>query len=616
MLRSMNSAITGLRMHQMYMDVIGNNIANVNTTAFKSGRVTFQNLLSQTIRSSVAPTETRGGINNVQVGMGSTVAGVEMTWTQGGLNATNKVTDLAITGEGFFVVTDGFQNFYTRDGAFDLDENGVLISPNSGLKVAGWIADNGVINTNRPPEPGITIPLGQAVAAKKSSEVQLNGNLNGAPTHILKTGIAEQGTETGTGQQAAIAFKITQGDTLTFTYDGVTYTTPVADNLGPPATPPTNGGLPERALGAQMGSGANAGATVGTVAADIETAMYAALRAADPVKFPALAAGQRSPIKVGVVDDGGLTGGEAFFTFTSDKSMAFGNAPSTNIDLGNVMRNRVSEGLEILNSTIQVYDSLGNTHDVTIRFEKVSQIEDPSNPAAAVMTPVQNTWRWSATGGKVDINGADVTGKPLGGGWGYIKFDPSGRFQAVETRALVTPIPAAPAAQTSIAQTSKAVVRFDWDNGSQNDQDVTLDFSKITELQDGNTVAEAKNDGFATGTLLSFVIGQDGTVKGQYSNGKDLDLAQISMATFANAGGLTTIGSNLFVESPNSGGAMIGEARTGSRGSINAGQLEMSNVDLAEQFTNMIRAQRGFQANSRIITTSDEMLQDLVNLKR
>ncbi len=104
----MNSAITGLKMHQLFMDVIGNNIANVNTNAFKSGRISFQNLLSQTIRTSVAPTEARGGINSVQVGLGVSVAGVEQVNTQGGLNATSKVTDMAIQGDGFFVMTDGF----------------------------------------------------------------------------------------------------------------------------------------------------------------------------------------------------------------------------------------------------------------------------------------------------------------------------------------------------------------------------------------------------------------------------------------------------------------------------------------------------------------------------
>jgi flagellar hook protein FlgE len=603
MLRSMNSAISGLRMHQLFMDVIGNNIANVNTTAFKSGRMTFQTMLSQTIRSSVAATEARGGINAVQVGLGTSVASVEMLQAQGGFTTTNKVTDLGIQGDGFFILSDGFQNFYTRDGSFDLDENGMLISPYTGLKVAGWMGIDGVIETNRPPAPGIIINLGPTVEARASTEVQLNGNLNGAPTHILKTGVAEGPTETGNGAQAVASFSVSQGalgDTITFTYDGVTYTTPIADNL----VTPTNGGLPQRPPGTLMS----------TIANDIQVAMYTALVSAG--NAPAGLAVGNMPIQIAVVDDGGLTGGEAFFTFTAPKALKFGGSPSSNSDIGNVLRNRASEGLQLVNATIRVYDSLGNTQDITVKFEKVTEIEDPIDPANAVMVPVENTWRWSAVGGQVDVNGFDTTNQPLGGGWGYVRFDGTGNFLGVESRSVVAPIPLPPSATTRIDQPSKAIVRFDWNNGAQNGQNITLDFSQITQLQNGNTVAEYKNDGFATGTLISFVIGTDGTITGQFSNGKGLDLARIALATFPNVSGLTSIGSNLFLESANSGNALIGEALTGTRGSMNAGQLEMSNVDLADQFTSMIRAQRGFQANSRIITTSDEMLQDLVNLKR
>jgi flagellar hook protein FlgE len=239
MLRSMNSAITGLKMHQMYMDVIGNNIANVNTNAFKSGRISFQSLLSSTIRSSVAPTELRGGINSVQVGMGTTVAAVETVNTQGGFNTTSKATDMAIQGDGFFITTDGFQNFYSRDGSFDLDQNGVLISPNTGLRVSGWKADNGVINANTPPTGGITIPLGQSVAAKKSSAIEFNGNLNGAPTHTFLSGVAESGTETGGGGSVQTGFTVDHGDSITFSFDGRTYTTGRSDQAAGSATAAT-----------------------------------------------------------------------------------------------------------------------------------------------------------------------------------------------------------------------------------------------------------------------------------------------------------------------------------------------------------------------------------------
>ena len=619
MLRSMNSAITGLKMHQMYMDVIGNNIANVNTNAFKTGRINFQSLLSSTIRSSVAPTELRGGINNVQVGMGMTVAGVEQVNTQGAFNTTSKVTDMAIQGDGFFVMTDGFQNFYTRDGSFDLDQGGMLVSPNTGLRVAGWIADNGVINATGAPKGGITIPLGQKVEAKRTSRVEMNGNLNGAPTHTFLSGVAEAASETGAGGTSQVGFTIDHKDTITFTFNGVTYTTPQSNQIPGAAAVATNGGLSRHPAGSSL-SGTGQAAAAG----DIELAMNQALiNAGYTLDNGALYTlpGSRDDylIKVDVVDDGGIQGSEAKLQFTALKSLGFGNAPSNNLELANVLRNRTAPGLEKVNTVIQVYDTMGNPHDVNVTFEKVVRIEDPT-----LLTPVMvdsaNTWKWYVTGVDVDSTGLDPTqiapNNRLGGGFGYIKFDATGGYRSAETREVRTGTDPAGTNTTFIRQASKAIVQLDWANGAGDNQVVELDFSRITGLQDGNTVAESKNDGFATGTLLSFTVGSDGVITGQYSNGKTNALAQVALASFPNVGGLSQVGSNLFTESANSGFAQIGEARTGQRGSINAGQLEMSNVDLAAQFTDMIRAQRGFQASSRIITTSDEMLQDLVNLKR
>src|SRR5688500_14178593 len=346
MLRSMNAAITGLKMHQMYMDVIGNNIANVNTNAFKTGRINFQSLLSSTIRSSVAPTELRGGINSVQVGMGMTVAGVEQVNTQGAFNTTSKVTDMAIQGDGFFVMTDGFQNFYTRDGSFDLDQGGQLISPNTGLRVAGWLADNGVINATGAPQGGINIPLGQDVAAKKSSRIELNGNLNGSPTHTLMTGVVESATESGGGGVPVNGVKMENGDTITFTFNGQTYTTPKSTQAA--GTPP-NGvfdGIGFHDVNGPLNSGVPA-----SVDYDLEYQMNRALAIAgykneDGSTYTVPAARADRLIRVGVVDDGGTQGGEAKLQFTSQKALAFGNSPSSNLALSDVLRNRGSEGLE------------------------------------------------------------------------------------------------------------------------------------------------------------------------------------------------------------------------------------------------------------------------------
>src|ERR687883_890986 len=179
MMRSMFSAISGLKNHQTFMDVVGNNIANVNTTGFKQSRVTFQDILSQTIRGASGPQNGRGGVNPEQVGLGVLLSGVETIQTQGTLQSTGKLTDMAIQGDGFFVVSDGRQSFYTRDGAFDLGVDGTLLNPASGLKVMGWQADpvTGAVDTTLPPT-SITIPIGAGMTGKASTTLTTTGNLD------------------------------------------------------------------------------------------------------------------------------------------------------------------------------------------------------------------------------------------------------------------------------------------------------------------------------------------------------------------------------------------------------------------------------------------------------
>src|ERR687888_2035341 len=161
MMRSMFSAISGLKNHQTFMDVVGNNIANVNTTGFKQARVTFQDILSQTIRGASGPQNGRGGVNPEQVGLGVLLGGIDTIQTQGTLQSTGKLTDMAIQGDGFFVMNDGKQNFFSRDGAFDLGIDGTLVNPSSGLHVMGWQANplTGAVDTTTPPTP-IVLPGG------------------------------------------------------------------------------------------------------------------------------------------------------------------------------------------------------------------------------------------------------------------------------------------------------------------------------------------------------------------------------------------------------------------------------------------------------------------------
>jgi flagellar hook protein FlgE len=423
MMRSMFSAISGLRAHQTWMDVIGNNIANVNTTGFKVGRVRFTDILSQLVRGASGPTEQRGGINPLQIGLGAVVGAVDTIHTQGALQLTGKPSDLAIQGDGFFVVSDGSQTLYTRDGAFDIGSDLRLVNPSNGFYVLGWQADaNGNVDTAGPVGP-ITIPIGQQLDAVPTTQITIQGNLD-----------ANQDTAAATPH----------------------YVTKVS-----------------------------------------------------------------------------------------------------------------------------IVDSLGKRHEFYILFDKTGV----------------NTWNYTIQ--EDDPRTAATEDDPdfaLGGTTtGTLVFDADGNLD--------------------LAASTIASVDLDATAGGASNITVTPDFSRLTQLAVPSTANAAAN-GAPAGSLTTFTVSQSGEVLGIYSNGVTKVIGQVALALFTNPGGLMKVGGNAYLPTVNSGEPIIGPADSGGRGKIASGYLEMSNVDLAQEFTSMIMAQRGFQANSRVITTSDEVLQELVNLRR
>jgi flagellar hook protein FlgE len=420
MMRSLFAAISGLKNHQTFMDVVGNNIANVNTTGFKQARVTFQDILSQTVRGATGPQAGRGGVNPEQIGLGVAISGIDTIQTQGTLQSTGKLTDMAIQGDGYFVMNDGKQNFYTRDGAFDLGIDGTLVNPSSGLHVMGWQADpvTGAVDTTVPATT-IAIPVGAGMTGKASTTLSLTGNLDSTPAPVTT-----------------------------------------------PATPP-----------------------------------------------PAV--------------------------------------------------------------SVTLYDTLGNAVPATMTAVMGAQSSTGTSWTITATTPATAT--------------SAATSTPF-----TVLFNTSGKFVSS------TPAPAT----LAIPSSSPGAAPLS----------VLVDFSEMTQMAAPSDLLSG-TDGASAGSLTTFTVGQGGEVTGIYSNGFKQPLGQIALASFTNPSGLTKAGGNLFENSANSGNANIGVPSTAGRGQIATGFLEGSNVDLAQQFTNMIMAQRGFQANSRVITTSDEILQDLVNIK-
>lgn len=390
MLRSLFTGISGLRSHQTMLDVTGNNIANVNTTGYKSSRTVFEDTLSQLTQGAAAGQNGNGGVNPAQVGLGVQVAAITSDLTQGAAQQTGRSLDMMINGDGYFVISDNGEQLYSRNGAFLIDGEGRLTTSSGGL-LQGWTAVGGVLNTNQP-IGNITLPITTTMGAQATENAVFSGNL---PTD------AEAGTE------------------------------------------------------------------------------YV--------------------------------------------------------------------------RSIQVYDAAGTARTLELTFTRTGagwDVAATDGTATATDTLTFNADGTLATGGALTIGGVDV------------------------------------------------------------------DLSSLTGYANLATVEASSQDGQSAGVLTSFSVGTDGTLTGVFSNDLRQVVGQIAVGFFTNPGGLEKAGGSLLRTSANSGDVQVGVAGAGGRGTLSGGALEMSNVDLSQEFTNMIIAQRGFQAGSRVITTSDEVLQELVNLKR
>ncbi len=457
MMRSLFSGVSGLKNHQTRMDVVGHNISNVNTYGYKYSRVSFQDMLSQTLSGAAKPEENRGGVNPKQVGLGMTIASIDRIFTQGSLQTTGNQTDLAISGDGFFVVADGDKNFYTRAGAFGLDKDGTMVSPGNGMKVQGWMArrdEQGemVINSSGTTED-LIIPVYGKVEARETTNVKYKCNLDSRKSAV------------------------------------------------PPA-----------ATGKMR---ASAGVT-------------------------------------------------------------------TNID---------------------IYDKKGDNHRLTLIFWKTGDNQWTASAAVSGSNgPV--TLDIPAANGQINQENPDSRMN--------LRFSPDGRL-----------ISAADGSTTDEINQGNLVVNANYRvAGDPNVRTIALNLgqsgivSGITQFSSMSTTKAVEQNGYAMGYMESFNVDNSGIITGVYSNGTKEAIGQVAMSVFTNPQGLTAVGENLFEVSNNSGLANTGAAGSAGRGKIIAGSLEMSNVDLSDQFTDMIVTQRGFQANSRTITTSDQMLQELINLKR
>lgn len=696
MMRSMFSGVSGLKGHQTRMDVIGNNIANVNTTGFKASRVTFADMISQNLSGASSPTGNIGGVNPKQVGLGMSVASTDLIYTNGSVQQTGKNTDVAISrGDGLFVVKRGNQQFYTRNGAFGFDAEGNLTIPSTGLYVQGYMANNGVLNVAGDNTTKIQIPAGKSMEATTTATASYTKNLNastpgyevanvlvryadgtsGTVQNYAPTGVGKLVLTTSTGKKIRLGSNAavqSVGSTPTGTAANPLYSSTISSvtaktggtvdlklnvdtnnpsspvgiyNVFTPPATPTPKTLPLTLSGVTSGTYTYEGkynisgtvdkvSSVGPGSSDvyltlkednnITPGMKVVIRVPNPTSFTYA----QGDTYTGQLKIAGLTANAGATITTADGNSAELGAPYTPIPLPITSSTQLYEHLGtagdgtitsitreatyeyggktvssvVLNTksgnsidglvgksyargdtfypsvttTVTVYDSLGAKHSVPVVYTKTAN----------------NKWQLSlgSGGDTFNITEADGTVTTVALTKTDLNFDSAGSYVS-----------------------GSASLNLTYTNGAA-PQQVAMNLAAITQFS-GTTTIAATSDGNAAGTLASVDIDSSGVITGTYTNGVRQKEAQIAMAQFNNPSGLTKMGGNLYQESNNSGTRTIsGAADIGTE--LTTSALEMSNVDIADQFSDMIITQRGFQSNSKIITVSDEMLETLINMKR
>ncbi len=668
-LTSLYSGVSGLNTNGNALSVIGNNIANSNTIGYKSGRSVFSDLLSSSISAS-------GGSS--QIGRGSGMSTVDNIFTQGTFENTAKNTDLAIEGEGFFIVREPgtTTDSYTRAGAFRWDAEGYLVSP-EGNRVMGYaLNEEGNLSGDL---TEIKVDTTTLSPPKATENVTFTTNLDAAaqyPAPIIGKfvgvgrtvdGIKADAFEDPIGTDNAVP--ATEG-TLTINGIKLSYN-PTADIAIPQPTGATAYNIGSAkvikevisktpgidAEGVVIPGSVNLGEvmdrtgllpdgvnrdylevtgltingvalTYSTDADDFET------RAAQDVGLVEYLNGALNAVGVEAsIDPNSHT---LMLTSMDGSNIQIENTADIADDIENIDGTfdlTVFSGLEIIASgtdigeitidrgttadegdfalqfnagiagrdagfhitepeatsnyanSVTIYDSLGNPHQATVYFSKL-------NPT---ISPLQ--WEYNIT-----VNAAELNLTPAQEGPYLIS---SGVLHFLEDGSLD---PNFPSGLTTMPNS------LAWNNNSDPTTQLNIDFN-TTQWSNASVVISQDQDGFGTGTVAQLSLDNEGNILGNYSNGVPRSLYRIALAKFSNAAGLTKVGNNMYSTSGTSGSAIVGTVGSGI-GQIFTNSLEQSNVDLASEFVAMITTQRGFQANSKIITTTDEMLNELINLKR
>ncbi|MBQ3403041.1 MAG: flagellar hook-basal body complex protein [Synergistaceae bacterium] len=844
MLRSLMTAVTGVRAHQTMLDVTGNNISNANTTGFKKDNTIFADLMYQANKYASASGDTRGGINPAQVGLGVSVAAIETIYTQGSGSYTGNASDMMIQDRGFFVYSDGTNQYFSRSGACTLDGNSDMVLSGSGYRLQGYKMEQTALSGFQQAAElsTVNIPIGQKMDAHATSRVDYQCNLDSRSNAYLSYGFADlpfnsvaganglssgrakvpvNGTEydmafttrfdgdnnlTGTGRNylditlanggetAAITFDMTGIDAETgkptlsiprLVYDTTGTTTASSATVVPAdttatavasgdnklvgyinlatataigsadiaAVPETEVGnyVPVYQLPGQMPpqyAAAQYDDTTGTVRLRTISILDASNNSVsavttntflqnmatdgtgpgtkiriDPSAFTydvkgkmnytsfTLSGSPTVPVAGGTTyeparvsydflvefdesverngseselgktmskmtlwyygysnsDAAGVLAGtatqsmhklEANVAFNADGSFDYVDWVDTNNDnapMGyRIVNGTLLGGTDEAGPNFQIVagtSSGSSTTKNTLNFMQAQSLDTPgAKDSLGVWTTVgaasqggfhatkatiydddgkthtlevtfkkvtENRWRWEAFLVEQDESGNDVIANVIPEPrTGEIEFDGSGRISNAIAEGALRSTENAEVAITlpfSLNGQPNSTVTLNFGGGVGSGGDALLG---ITQFASETTTKPVYQDGYTMGILKNYSVAQDGTITGSYSNGVSIPLYRVALATFANEQGLEKVGNTMFQASVNSGTANIDGAGSNGKGTIMGQYVEMSNVDLTEEFTHLIIAQRGFQANTRVVTVSDQILEEVVNLKR
>jgi len=639
MASSLFTALSGLKAHESWISVIGNNLANANTPGFKSSRAVFSDQFSQTLRFASLPAGSLGGRNPMQLGLGVQLSDIGRDFGQGALATTGRTFDLALNGNGHFMLSDGINALYSRVGTFGLDATSRLVDQRTGFRVLGLNGQPIQLDTTSLFPPAAT------------SEVRFAGNL---PAEI--TGPLAQEITTSAPLQEGTPAELTGASATPDNFvvpAGQTFTMDVSANGGAPITISLPGqaapysaadvaalindipgsGLSANSVAGQVrlttektGSATSIRVTPGPVGTDLSALLGLSTNLVTGSQTLASATTDLNLLPSNTVDyqvgdlievsglDHGGTPVQASFVYGVDGTTvgdlvtfvdsAFANATAsfdpltgqielmagesgasglslTLTDLSGTGRTEWAQhafvvtttgsGPDTATTSIEVYDQAGTSHTVALEYQR------------------QDDGSWNVSASAPD---GTVSGLVAG-----LRFNQNGSLASVPP-------------QSSIS------IQF----AGQSPQTITLDFGTpgqfdgVTQFGQEASVFADFQDGYGVGELSNISVNGDGDILGFYTNGQNRSLGELGVATFVNDSGLREVGDNLWAETPNSGVRTVGKGAQGKAGQVVGGALESSNVEVAEEFVALIEAQRGFQANARVITTTDEVLAELVNL--